>query len=320
MMSIYLGIDLGGTKIAAGILDTAGARSTTRIVATEAHEGPDAVLQRMIALAHDACAAAGVKVSDLAAVGVGVPGLFDAATGATRFLPNLAGAWRGVPVGATLGGALGCPIRLINDARAFVLAEARHGAGQGAATVVGLTIGTGVGGGIVIGGRLHLGLDGTAGEAGHTTIEPYGVVCGCGNRGCLETIVSGPAIAAAGVRAMLQGVTSRIGALAGGDLRAVTPQTIRAAAEEGDAVAREILLRAGAGLGQGIANLVTLLSPERVVIGGSVAQLGAWLLEPAEAEMRRRCHVTPLDRVAIVPAVLGGDAGVVGAALWAAQD
>jgi len=124
--------------------------------------------------------------------GVGVPGPFDQATAKRIFLPNLAGMWRGVRVRDQLRRVVDLPIWLINDARAFVLAEATCGAGHGASTVVGLTIGTGIGGGIAIGGRLHLGIDGTAGEVGHITIDPHGSPCGCGNRGCLETFAQWP--------------------------------------------------------------------------------------------------------------------------------
>jgi glucokinase len=183
---------------------------------------------------------------------------------------------------------------------------------------VGLTLGTGVGGGVAFGGRLHLGLDGTAGEFGHQTIDPHGPRCGCGNHGCLETFVSGPALAAQGVRAMLHSLPTAIGVLARNDLMCVTPELIGQAATAGDEVARAILARAGTALGVGLANLITMFSPDRVVVGGSVARLGEWLLGPARKEVRHRCHVTPLERVQIVPSALGAP-GVIGAAIWAKQ-
>jgi glucokinase len=318
-MTLHLGIDLGGTKIAAALVDVAsGALAGRQVIPTEAADGPEAVMARMAALVRDVCGGAGAAPAQIAAIGVGVPGLFELQTGRTLFLPNLAGAWRGVPLGETLRRALGCPVWLINDARAFVLAEATFGAGSGAPTVVGLTLGTGIGGGIALAGRLHLGLDGTAGECGHQTIDPHGPPCGCGNRGCLEAHASGPAITAMGVRAVVQGVTTRIGALVNHDLNRITPETIRQAAEEGDEVAAEILSRAGAALGVGVSNLITLLSPDRVVLGGSVARLGEWLFRPVREEVARRCHVTPLERVRIVPAALS-DPGIVGAAVWSYQ-
>jgi glucokinase len=317
---LAIGIDLGGTKIAAAAVDvTTGAVRGRAVIPTDSHDGPDAVLARMVALIERVRETAGLAPAQVGAVGVGVPGPFDQATGQTIFLPNLAGMWRGVRVRDGLRPAGDWPIWLINDARAFVLGEATFGAGRGAATVVGLTIGTGCGGGIAIGGRLHLGLDGTAGEIGHMTIDPHGQPCGCGNRGCLETFVSGPSITTLGIRAALTGVPTLISALAERDLRRITPDLILRAAEAGDETARDILGRAAAALGVGVANLVTVLSPDRVVIGGSVARLGEWLFAPVRAAVRERCRAIPVEKVAIVPAALGGDAGVVGAAVWAAQ-
>jgi glucokinase len=316
----YLGIDLGGSKIAAAVVDvSSGVLVGRKVVPTAAHEGPRAVLARIADLALDVCAAAGVRPEHIGGLGVGVPGVFDLATGRTLFLPNLPTAWPGVPVGETLGRALGRPVWLINDARAFVLAEASFGAGRGARTVVGLTLGTGIGGGIALDGRLHLGIDGTAGEIGHMTIDPHGRPCGCGNHGCLETFASGPAIATLGIGAVVNGRTTRIGELAGYDLNRVTPETIMRAAEAGDEVAREILARAGAALGVGVANLVTILSPDRVILGGSVAQLGEWLFGPVREAVRERVRAVPVERVQILSAALGGDAGVIGAAVWASQ-
>ena len=320
MTTTFIGIDLGGTKIAAAAVDVAtGARNGALVIPTEADEGSDAVLQRMAGLVEDVCRSAGLRREEVGGVGVGVPGVTDLEGGNTLFLPNLPGAWRGVPVVASLTRLTGYPTAMINDARAFVLAEATAGAGRGARTVVGLTLGTGIGGGIAIDGRVHLGLDGTAGEVGHQTIDPDGPPCGCGNRGCLEAHASGPAIAALGVKAVLQGLTTRIGTLVEHDLNRITPETIMRAAEAGDLVAREILERAGGYIGIGVSNLITVLSPDRVILGGGVASMGEWIFGPVGEMVQRRCRVTPLERVRIVPAELGGEAGVVGAAVWAAQ-
>jgi len=315
-----IGVDLGGTKIAAAVVDvSSGAVAARESIPTEAHAGPDAVLARISELILSVSRAAGLAPEQIGAVGVGVPGPFDQATGQTIFLPNLAGMWRGVRVREQLRRTFDWPIWLINDARAFVLAEATFGAGRGASTVVGLTIGTGIGGGIAIGGRLYLGINGTAGEVGHMTIDPHGQPCGCGNRGCLETFASGPSIATLGIRAALTGVPTRIGELVGHDLNKITPEIILQAAEAGDQVARDILARAGAALGVGVANLVTVLSPDCVILGGSVARLGEWLFGPVRAAVRERCRAIPVEQVRIVPAALGGDAGSIGAAIWASH-
>lgn len=191
----FAGVDLGGTKIAVAIVEwERGSLLARAQTPTDSHEGPSAVLQRIAALVHTVCKDAGIAVAEVAAIGLGVPGVYDLATGHTHFLPNLAGAWRNVPAGPRLTAALGRPVWLINDARAFVLAESTLGAGRGAQTVVGLTLGTGIGGGLAFGGKLFSGLDGTAGEIGHMTMDPDGPLCTCGNRGCLETYASGVAI------------------------------------------------------------------------------------------------------------------------------
>ena len=320
-MAIYIGVDLGGTKIAAAALNAqTGALAGALTVPTQAHEGPEAVIARVAHVVERVYCGLGLERGDIAGLGVGVPGYINPETGTTLLLPNLPGAWRGLEAGAMLREQTGLPTALINDARAFVLAEATQGAGRGAHAVVGLTLGTGIGGGIAIDGHLLLGISGSAGEAGHMTIDPDGPPCNCGNNGCLEQFASGPAISALGVKAVLHGATTSIGDLAGGDLRAITPELIRQAAEGGDAVAREILARAGRYLGIGVANLVTTLSPNRVILGGSVALLGKWLFEPVGAVVRQRVRAVPVDEVAIVPAALGGEAGVIGAAVWASQN
>jgi len=319
-MTTYIGIDLGGTKIAAAAVDVATGELIGRtVIPTDAHEGCEAVIKRMAEAVGEVCRSAGLERAAVGGLGIGVPAVTDMEKGYMLFSPNLPGGWRGVPVAATLREQTGLRSWIINDARAFTLAEATCGAGRGARTVIGMTLGTGIGGGIVIDGKLHLGLDGTAGEVGHQTIDPDGPQCGCGNRGCLEALASGPAIASLGVKAVMQGLTTEIGPLVERDLNRITPETIMRAAEHGDEVAREILERVGGFLGTGIGNLITILSPDRVVIGGGVARLGRWLLDPIQATVRQRCFATPLDRVQILPAALGTDAGVVGAAMWAFQ-
>jgi glucokinase len=313
---LSIGVDLGGTNLRAAVVDT-----TTGRVLTDAHRptraegGPPIVIERMAALIEES----GLARYEITAIGIGVPGVYDPATNVVRFLPNLPTSWLNVPLGREIESRVGRPTMLINDARAFVLAEAAFGAGQGADTVVGMTLGTGIGGGVVIAGRLRLGLDGTAGEVGHQIIDFNGPICGCGSRGCLEAYASGPAITTLGIKAVRQGRTTAIRDLVAGDLNRITPEIIVQAAEVGDAVAREILDEVGFYLGIGIANLVTLFSPDMVVIGGGVSRAGDWLLQPIRATVRQRCHMTPVDRVRIVLAALGEEAGVIGAALWASQ-
>lgn len=319
-MNITIGIDLGGTKIAGAVWDVSSQRIThRRTIPTQGHLGPDGVIERIAGLVRELCAEANVAVNQLTGVGVGVPATFDVDNGIIWLIPNLPGDWYGKPIIADLRQLLDCPLYLVNDARAFTLAEATIGAGKGAASCIGLTLGTGIGGGIAINGRLYLGLTGSAGEFGHHSIDLYGTPDGSGNPGGWEGLASGPAIAAMGVKAVMQGATTLIGALVDYDLNRITPEIIARAAEQGDEIAREILQRAGFLLGSGLANVITILAPERVVIGGGVAQLGKWIMEPIHETIRQRVHTVPLDRLQIVPAALGADAGVIGAAVWASQ-
>jgi glucokinase len=236
---------------------------------------------------------------DTASIGVGVPGVYDPAAGETRFLVNLPGDWNGVPVAAPMRARLGLPVALINDARAFGLAELRLGAGRGAASIVGLTLGTGFGGVIAIDGRVLMGHDGTAGEAGHQTIDPDGPSCNCGNRGCLEAFARADRLAEA--------------------CAAPTAEVAVERARAGDAAAIAGLERVGRYLGIGIANLITLLCPDRVVIGGGIAAAGDLLLAPARDEIRRRVTMTSLAETEIVLATLGIWAGAIGAAVHGAE-
>jgi glucokinase len=297
-----LGIDLGGTSVKWVLLEESPERSADaaepRVVArgeteTQAEHGPSHVLDRLAQLADAAAAHHGRPDS----VGLGLPGPLDLERGRVVFMANLPG-WDDVPVVELLSSRVGIGGALVNDARAFTLGELELGAARGSSDVVGITIGTGVGGGIVVGGRLQLGLNGNVGEIGHQTLVPDGPLCGCGNRGCLEAYAAGPAIA----RAAGMGTADRVVAAA--------------RAGDGDAVA--VLERAGAFLGIGIANILVCVGPDTVVVGGGVAtDAGDLLLEPARRELERRCRTVPLDRVRLVPAALGTTAGAIGAAVWA---
>lgn len=319
-MGLYIGIDLGGTKIAGGVWDSdALTMRAQKTIPAQAQAGPDAVIQRIADLARELAGMAGLAMTQIAGVGLAVPASIDSDAGVIWVIPNLPGDWRGKPVGPILRGMLDCPVYLVNDARAFTLAEATIGAGKGSASCVGITLGTGIGGGIAINGRLYLGVMGSAGEFGHHTIDMHGPPDGTGNPGALEAMASGPSIAAMGIKAVAQGITTQIGALVNFDLNKITPEIIAQAAESGDKIARDILQTAGTYLGVGLSNILILLAPEKVVIGGGVAQLGKWIMEPIQAEIKRRVVTTPLDKCELVLAALGGEAGVVGAAIWASQ-
>jgi glucokinase len=285
----HLGLDLGGTNIKLVVLEDEQVVQRAS-EPTRSEEGVAAVLERLAVFAR----AAGPVHS----VGIALPGLFDR-DGRAVLLPNLRGDWVGRPIAAPLEDALGRAVHLINDGHAFALAEARVGAARGAEDVLCIVCGTGIGGGLVIGGRLHLGVEDRAGEVGHHTVLPDGPLCGCGNTGCLETMAGSRAIAEAAGQPSFDRVV--------------------AAARRGDRRSVDALERAAAFIGIAVANLMIFFAPERIVVGGGVAAAGELLFDPLRAEIRRRAErVAPLAAIEIVPARLGADAGAVGAALAAA--
>lgn len=309
MSEVYASVDLGGTKVACALATGDGRLLAERTFATESHAGPDVVLARIARAIGDLCAEAGARPE---ALGMGVPGLADIERGVTTLLPNLATEWRGVPVRERLEGALGCPVYLLNDVRAATLGELVFGLGRDVRTMAFFALGTGVGGGLVIDGRLRLGPMGKAGELGHQTIIPDGSRCGCGNRGCLETVASGPAIAAQGVWLMQCGRAPRLYELTGGDPQRVTPREMARAAEAGDAAVGEVIRRAAEYVGIGVANVIAAIYPELVVLGGGVAELGAPLFEVVRETARWRMAIFPVDEIRIEPSSLGEKAGLWG--------
>ena len=294
----HLGLDLGATNVKWAVLERAGDEWSVLErgqFPTSASDGADAVISRM----GDQAEQARDAWPDLETVGVGLPGLYDASAGIATFLPNLPPDWVRRPVSGPMGDRLRLPVRLINDARAFGLAELQLGAGRGCRTLVGLVLGTGVGGVVVVGGHVHFGHDGTGGELGHQTLLPDGPPCTCGNRGCLEAFARADAVAAA--------------------CGTATPEEAVAAAQAGDEHAIAGLAEVGRWLGIGIANLIVVLTPDRVVLGGGVAAAGDLLIGPIRDEVRRRVHVTDLVAVEIVTAELGTWAGAIGAGVHGAQ-
>lgn len=282
-----LGLDLGATNIKLAVLED-GALVERRDEPTRSEHGtPGSVLRRLAELAR--------SVDRVDSIGLALPGLFDDAGNAV-LLPNLYGEWAGVPVRGPLEELLDAPVRLINDGHAFALAESTLGAGRGAADVMCVVCGTGVGGGLVLDGRLHLGVTHRGGELGHHTVDERGPTCPCGNRGCLELYAGARAIAAAASADSFDEVVDR--------------------ARAGDEAATGALARAGELVGLAIANVLMFLAPERVVVGGGVTEAGDLLLAPLRASIAARARVAPLERIEVVVAELGPRAGAIGAALW----
>jgi glucokinase len=305
-----IGLDIGGTKIAGFRVADEGRVLDRRTVSTPATD-PTATVDAAIAVAKELAA------NDVRAVGIGAAGMVDH-DDVVRYSPNL--SYRNLPIGRRVGDALGLPCVADNDANAAAWGEFRVGAGRDVEDMLLVTIGTGIGGGIVSGGRLIHGANGFAGEIGHIIVEPDGPVCGCGNRGCLEQVASGTAVEREGKLAAARYPGSLIATLAGGDPDRVTGRTVTEAARRDDAVALGILAEVGRRLGEGIAGLVNVLDPELVVAGGGGVEAGELLLAPARAAFRLAVEAPEYrPEVPIRPAALGNDAGGIGAALIALE-
>jgi glucokinase len=308
-----IGVDLGGTNLKLALLDGENRIAARLTVPTGGADGHGAVIERMIEgvralLAENAAI-------DVVGIGVGVPGEVDMGAGITGDLPNLPGRWRNVPVGPAIAEAIGLPVGMINDAKAFALAEYRLGAAAGADTALCVTVGTGIGGAVIAHGRIVYGAGGLAGEIGHLILQPEGPRCTCGNLGCAETLANGPAIVGEAVRRVVQGFTTSLSSMCEGDLNLITPEFVTRAADAGDLVAMDVIDRAGGWLGITLAGAIALLAPEVIVIGGGVAPAGGRYFRAAEEVARSHTGVIDISRVAFRPASLGYEAGVIGAAL-----
>lgn len=308
---VTCGLDIGGTKIAGAVVDRAGAVLVEARVTSPATD-PEAVEIAAAGLVRDLAA---VSPAPLVGVGVGAAGYVDATRSTVLFAPNI--AWRNEPLGAELARRTGLPVVIENDANAAAWGEFRHGAGRDIDDQLMVTVGTGVGGGVILDGRLLRGAFGVAAEIGHLCVVPDGRLCGCGNKGCLEQYGSGTALvretreAAAGSSLLARDLLDR----AGGDLAAITGPLITTAAREGDRFAAEQLDRLGRWLGHGIASLVAVLDPAVVVVGGGVSEAGDLLLDPIRDAFGRALTGRGYRPQAEVRAAeLGNRAGVIGAA------
>jgi glucokinase len=318
-VGLTIGVDVGGTKIAAGVVDDRGQiRRKVRIStpATTAESVEDGIVQAVLELVALERGAG----HQVAAVGVAAPGFVDAQRSTLRFTPNLPMADR--PLRATLGPRIGLPVVVENDASAAAWGEFRFGGGRGVSDVVLLTVGTGLGGGVVLDGRLLRGAFGIAGEFGHVRIVPGGLPCGCGNRGCWEQYVSGRALIrqARELARVDRERAARMLDLAGGDPQEIAGAMVTQAAWEADLAAGELLAELGRWLGEGIADIANVLDPAAVVIGGGVSEAGDLLLEPARKAFGETLSAgAHRPHLAIRAAELGIDAGLIGVADLARQ-
>lgn len=295
-----LALDVGGTKLAAALVDPGGRILRSERMPTPHDIDGEALGDRLVALAERVLAGTAVG-----GVGVGAGGPMRWPEGEVS--PLNIPAWRGFPLRARLQRRWpDIPVRVHNDAIALAVAEHWRGAGRGRQDVLGMVVSTGVGGGLVLGGRVHDGRSGNAGHVGHVVVDPAGPVCACGGRGCLESVARGPAVVA---WALDQGW--RQGAP---DVTALTGRELTDDARRGHAVARAALVRAGGALGVALASATALLDLDVVVIGGGLSQAGPLLFDPLQAAFRRHARMAFTRELAIVPAALGQEAGLVGAA------
>lgn len=310
-----MGIDLGGTKILAAVVDADGAILGMAKKKTKAELGPDAVIKRILDTASEALRVAKIAPKALAGVGIGAPGPVDCRTGVVYSAPNLPG-WDVIDLGPRLQKELGVPVLVDNDVNLGTLGEFTLGAGRGCRHMVGVFVGTGVGGGIVIDGKLHRGARYAAGEIGHMIVQPDGPLCGCGRRGCLESFASRTAIERAVRAGLAEGRASMVTDLLAAEKDRLSSSGIKQALLENDPLMVEVIGRAQFYLGLLVANLVNALDPEMVVFGGGVAEaLGDAFLAPIHATARSfYLQQRDADKISIVTATLGDQAGVLGGA------
>lgn len=281
---------------------------------TRADLGPDGVVRRMVETAQRSIQMLEKEEKGAAVIGVGVgaPGPLDFHHGIVLLAPNL--GWKEMPLRARISEGLGHPAALDNDANCAALGEWWQGAAKGSAHALAVTIGTGIGGGVILNGKIYHGASDCAGELGHTTIDMDGRRCACGNYGCLEAYASGPAIALRAAEALAFGYESSLRAKVGGDLSKITAQTVYEAAAEGDELGLEVVRDTASYLGAGIANFLNIFNPEVVVVCGGVTAAGERLFGPMQREVARRAFKPAVAACRIVPGILPGSAGVIGAA------
>lgn len=313
--SHVLALDIGGTKLAAGIVDDTGTLVDVIRTPTHVEEGPDRVVERLLGLGRTLLGRSAVPVRG---VGVGCGGPLDLERGLVLNPPNLPG-WYDYPLAGRLEEALGLPVALDNDANAAALAEFRFGAGRGTRQMVYLTISTGIGSGLILNGELYRGKRGNAGELGHLQVKYDGDPCNCGGRGCLETYASGTNIARR-ARERAEGHPESLLARLAPEPQSISAETVLAALRAGDAVARQFWDETLDILAAGVASIVNAFDPERIVIGGGITNFGEFLFPPLRERVTRRAMPALMAGVDICPAELAEHVGVLGAAAVALRE
>ena len=313
-----LAIDLGGTKMLLAIISDDGQVMAQELCPTLADEGAQAVLDRLFSAMDRLFKLNNMEPSQLCSISIAAAGGIDSDRGLITVSPNLPG-WNDIPLRDIVQEKYGIDTFLVNDASAAALGEYHFGVGRGVNNLILLTVGTGIGGGIIINGELYSGSCGSAGEIGHMTIDVNGPRCSCGNTGCLETLASGRAVAGEAIRRISEGEKSSLIEIVGGRIEDITAEKVGDAARDGDPLSSDVIAKAATYLGVGMVNLVNIFNPEMIVVGGGMARMGNLLLEPARRVVAERAFPISAQAVRIVTAQLGNDAGVHGAAIFALQ-
>ncbi len=313
-MGKRIGIDVGGTNVKIALVDENGKIIYSNSVPTYAKMGYEYTVNNIKQAIKDLIKETKPDSKTIEGIGFDFPGQVDYKTGVVKLAPNIPG-WVNVPIAKMIEDEFHIPTRIDNDVRCAALGELKFGAGKGCENFVCITVGTGIGSGLVINGKLVRGASNAAGEIGHIKLQMKdGPICGCGDTGCLEAFASGPAIVAMAQDYIKGGKSTKFRELAGVD-NEITPYIVAKAAEEGDPVAKRIFEIVGEYIGIGLTSVINLLNPEKVIIGGGVAEAGDLLLEPIRRTIKQRAMVVAGNAVEIVPAQLGNSAGVIGASM-----
>ena len=312
-----LAIDLGGTQIRSAIVSSQGRIIAKESYSTLASEGPESVISRILLAIDRMLKGNGGSPSSPDSISLAAAGAIDNEKGIITLSPNLPG-WHNVPLRSVVKGRFEMETFLINDANAAALGEHRFGAGKGVNNLIYLTVSTGIGGGIIIDGELYSGASGSAGEIGHMTIDVNGPVCTCGNKGCLETLASGKAMAREAIRRVRNGEQSKLTDMVG-EIDSITAEKISIAAQGDDPLALEVVSQAATYLGVGMVNLVNIFNPEMIIVGGGVAKMGEILLKQAREVVEERAFPLSARAMRIVSARHIDEAGLLGAAVFALQ-
>lgn len=308
MKKHVVGIDIGGTKLATVAADDSGKLLSKVRRPTRADKGPEYAIQLLFEMVYETIVQAGLERKAISAIGVSCGGPLDTKTGVVYSPPNLPG-WDAFPLKAQLESEFKIPVTIENDANASALAEYRFGGGIGYNSVLYMTMSTGIGGGIVIDGKIYHGANDSAGEVGHQILLPDGPLCGCGKRGCLEALCSGPAIARRAKEAVEKESNTAILTLTDGDIETIKSEHVLAAARQGDALASKLVDETAYYMGWGIANLVNILNPDIVLLGTIAIAAGDLLLEPIRKTVLDLAMARPAEAVQIMPAKLGESLG-----------